>query len=239
MKKNIKTNHSRKFLSGIFNACCGCIDVKNIFNVKDLRLQPSGMTEGQGSGMTPSCNNSNKAFTLIELLVVVLIVGILAAIALPQYEKAVTKAKFSDVILRLDAVAKAQEMFYLANGQYSTDYTTLDIDAASKDNSIVIGANSGLFCYHGGCYRIYQNYGDTQQGMYFWGSGSDAQMFPDVFVIFNHPNNVASGRKICCYSQNGTSKNDKLKKFICDSFGGETATRPSTGGGYGQVCKYF
>ena len=70
---------------------------------------------------------NKQGFTLIELLVVVLIIGILAAIAIPKYAKTVEITRSSEVVNILENMAKAENIYYMTNGKYTTDLTELDI----------------------------------------------------------------------------------------------------------------
>ena len=70
---------------------------------------------------------NKKAFTLVELLVVVLIIGILAAVALPQYNKAVEKSRAGQVLSPLKALSQSYNSYYLDNGQAPARITDLDI----------------------------------------------------------------------------------------------------------------
>lgn len=68
-----------------------------------------------------------KGFTLIELLVVVLIIGILSAVALPQYQKAVIKSRAAEMQTMTKALSTAQIAYVMANGTCPTSMDELDL----------------------------------------------------------------------------------------------------------------
>ncbi len=83
------------------------------------------------------CFCSKAGFTLIELLVVVLIIGVLAAVALPQYQKAVRKSKAGQIVSLVRSLAAAQEVYYLANGRYASTFEDLDVDIPASQGSCI------------------------------------------------------------------------------------------------------
>ncbi len=74
-----------------------------------------------------------SGFTLIELLVVVIIIAVLAAVALPQYQRAVNKSRFHALMPLAHAVYTGNEMYFLTEGHYSSDIHALDLKGPPQD----------------------------------------------------------------------------------------------------------
>ena len=80
--------------------------------------------------------NNNKGFTLIELLVVVLIIGILAAMAMPQYFKAMERSRMTEAVTLLANIAQAQQRKYMQINAYAKNYSGLDVAPAGATGSV-------------------------------------------------------------------------------------------------------
>ena len=152
-----------------------------------------------------------KGFTLIELLVVVLIIGILAAIALPQYQKAVEKSRAAEAIQNIQVIQKNMELFLSSTGgfpQGAVDWAELENMGAGSlqggewdgNQYITKDFSYGLFCFPQYCsMEIARRKSNSYTLVAIFGEGSygPVEARPDVWTLGCVTQLNDSGRSIC------------------------------------------
>ena len=153
-----------------------------------------------------------KAFTLIELLVVVLIVGILAAIALPQYQKAVLKTRFVQLMVLQDAIWHAEQVYHLANNTYTSQVENLDISLPA--GTLTYGESEDRSYWSSGQYSItissswVQGYFQSLSYVrYFGSSGRECRVYDD-----------SNMKKGVCQSLGGVKDNCSSCNYVIYKF---------------------
>ena len=174
--------HSQVSLLGIFRVLSRYAHNENALLINNPDVEDPRQNS---SGMAPLYTNGG--FTLIELLVVVLIIGILAAVAVPQYTKAVERSRLAEALQIIATIQQQEELYLLEHGSPTEDVTFSDFASVDLPTSQYHQYWAG--CYTSGCAgssRRIPSFGGAGNELYVLTVGTD---LPDEDYVYNKKGN--------------------------------------------------
>ena len=155
-----------------------------------------------------------KAFTLIELLVVVLIIGILSAIALPQYTITVDKTRLMRLVAMTRSVVEAEEAYYLENGTYTKDWDSLTVTLPGTVN-----ATSKNIMEVPGDWKVRLHMssdgGGTANGLTAFDDKLGNNLL--IYAFYEHNGQTNCQGTMACYAKTGNERAIKLCKQVTNN----------------------
>ncbi len=158
----------------------------------------------------------SRAFTLIELLVVVLIIGILSAIALPQYKIAVERARATEALVLLKSLKEAQDVYELSNFTRTiSSLENLDVDIPGTDTDPIVGRKNVSF-------RQLKNFqvgvlGGVNPHAFRVSNGKLLYTLAYYGTVYDENENALPSGHYFCHVENGGDSN---YISVCKSLGG-------------------
>lgn len=186
------------------------------------------MKETTSNVKTPA-KSKIGGFTLIELLVVVLIIGILAAVAYPQYRFMVLRAETARALPLLKSLRDAQDRYFMANGTYAQKFEDLDIKMPCEEEFNYVNYSTCTLESRSRTYFLYSSGGVRLD------IGKDP--LQERVYIYYYPESMSPAH--VCYAATAPGDNSPGNK-LCKGLGGvllRTGTQSGCNGGQG--CHYY